>query len=103
VANWTSLAVDRCRPRPRLLQAVATAGDLADGRDVDERFDVFALGSPPTVDEADLAVRLVLEGRAQRRKAEALLRQRSQTADLVDAIGLQRFSRWVRTECFREA
>jgi LmbE family N-acetylglucosaminyl deacetylase len=103
VARWTALAVDRCRPRPRLLQAVATPGDLDDGRDVDEQFDVFALGSPPAVDEGDLTVRLVLEGPDLRRKAEALLRQPSQTGDLVAAIGVQRFSRWVRAESFREA
>jgi LmbE family N-acetylglucosaminyl deacetylase len=103
VALWTALAVDRTRPRPRLLQAVATPGDLDDGRDVDERFDVFALGSPPAVDEKDLSVRLVLEGAGLRRKADALLRQHSQTGDLVDAIGVERFSRWVRAESFREA
>jgi hypothetical protein len=33
----------------------------------------------------------------------ALLRQRSQTAELVAAIGVERFARWVGTESFREA
>ncbi len=103
VARWTRLAVDRCRPRPRLLQAAATPDDLEAGRDVDQRFGVYAAGAPPAVDEQDLAVRLVLEGRERDRKVTALLRQRSQTAELVAAIGVERFARWVGTESFREA
>ena len=103
VAHWAQLAVERCRPSPRLLQAVATQRDLDAGRDVDERFDVYAEGSPPAVDEEDLAVRLVLEGQERTRKVAALRRQSSQTAELVAAIGIERFSRWVSTESFREA
>lgn len=103
VAHWTRRAVDRCRPRPRLLQAAATASDLDAGRDVDELFGVYVDGHPPALDEEDLAVRLVLEGEPLRRKVAALQRQRSQTAELVEGLGLERFSRWVCAESFREA
>ena len=37
------------------------------------------------------------------RKVEALLRQASQTAGLVAAVGLERFRAWVATECFAPA
>lgn len=101
VARWTALAVDRCRPRPRLLQAVTTRADRAACRDVDDAFQVFQYGPPPIVAESDLAVRLVLHGRDLERKTAALQAQESQTAELIAAIGVGRFARWVSTECFR--
>lgn len=103
VAGWTQQAVDRHRPRPRLLQAVVTAADLEAGRDVDERFDVYALGAPKVVAEDDLAVRIELHGAELARKVAALRRQRSQTAELVEALGVDRFSTWVSAESFRDA
>ncbi len=93
----------RCLPRPRLLQAVTTQADLDSGRDVNEAFEIYVWGRPPTVAEHDLAVRLVLDGTALARKVTALRQQDSQTADLVGAIGVDRFARWIQAESFREA
>ena len=103
VARWTELAVRRTRPRPQLLQAVTTQAELDDSRDVNDRFAIFVWGSPPVVAPGDLAVRLRLDGAELGRKVAALREQPSQTAALVDAIGVDRFARWVRVESFRRA
>ncbi len=101
MARWSALAVDRCRPRPQLLQAVTTRADRDACRDVDDGVQVFQSGPPPIVAESDLAIRFVLDGRDLERKTAALQAQKSQTAELIAAIGLGRFARWVSTECFR--
>ena len=103
VARWTELAVARCQVRPRLLQAVTTQADLDAGRDVDDAFQVFVWGYPPVVAPADLALRWELDGPELVRKVAALREQHSQTAELVEAIGVERFARWVRAESYREA
>jgi LmbE family N-acetylglucosaminyl deacetylase len=101
VAQWTELAVARCRPRPQLLQAVTTQAVLDDSRDVNDAFDVFVWGYPPVVAEPELAVHLVLDGFELSRKVTALREQHSQTAELIGAIGIDRFAQWVRAESFR--
>jgi len=103
VARWTELAVRRTRPRPQLLQAVTTQAELDDSRDVNDRFAIFVWGSPPVVAPEDLAVRFRLDGNELGRKVAALREQPSQTAAIVDAIGVDRFARWVRVESFRRA
>jgi LmbE family N-acetylglucosaminyl deacetylase len=103
VARWTQLAVDRCHPRPRLLQAVRTEADARANRDVDDNFDIYVWGSPPRVPEEDLAVRVVLDGGELTRKVAALRHQHSQTAALVEALGVERFAEWVSAESFRAA
>lgn len=100
VSRWTELAVARCRPQPRLLQAVTTQTDLDSGRDVNDVFQIYVWGRPRTVPEHELAVHLVLDGTALSRKVAALREQDSQTADLVGAIGVDRFARWIRAESF---
>jgi LmbE family N-acetylglucosaminyl deacetylase len=103
VAAWTQRAVASCRTRPRLLHPVVTPGDLAAGRDVADAFDVFALGLPRVCRDDEVAVRLGLSGTLLDLKVAALRAHASQTAALVDAVGLERFTEWVRLETFADA
>ena len=96
VSRWTDDAVGRARTKPRLLHAVTQ--DPAVDPSLDEDFGVFELGRPRTCADDELALRLHLTGRALDQKVEALLLQRSQTAGLLAAVGLERFARWVADE-----
>ena len=100
VSHWTDLALARSTygAGVRLLHAV-TQERLIDQEIVD-RFDVYALGMPRSCTDEELALSLPLTGAALDRKVEALLSQTSQTADLVAAIGRDRFAAWIATECF---
>ena len=100
VSHWTDLALagSTYGARARLLHAV-TQEHLID-HELVERFAINALGDPRFCSDEELALRLPLRGAALERKVEALLRQRSQTADLVSAIGRDRFAAWIATECF---
>jgi len=103
VARWTERAVARTGPQPQLLQAVTTQAVLDDSRDVNDAFEIFVWGRPPVVAEADLDLQLRLDGAHLARKVAALREQHSQTAALVEAIGDDRYARWVRVESFRRA
>ncbi len=98
VSSWTDLALARQGSSPRLLHAVARASAV--DWDIAAEFGVYELGLPRlcTDDEIDLLVEL--EGAPLERKVEALVRQVSQTAALVEAIGLDRFRAWVAQEAF---
>ncbi len=99
VSQWTDAAVAQSAAGPELLHAVTTARARVDPS-LDEDYDVFYLGQPRVCEEDELAVHLELSGSALDRKVEALLRQPSQTAGLVEAVGLERFRAWVANECF---
>ena len=100
VSRWTDLALARSTygASARLLHAV-TQERLIDQEIVD-RFNLYALGMPRFCTDDELALSLPLKGAALDRKVEALLSQTSQTADLVAAIGRDRFAAWIATECF---
>ncbi|RYP85339.1 PIG-L family deacetylase [Nocardioides guangzhouensis] len=98
VSGWVDLALRRSTAAPRLLHAVARE-EVADPG-LDQDFGVFELGRPRVCADADLALLLRLDGASLDRKVEALLRQVSQTAGLVDAVGLARFRTWVAAEAF---
>jgi len=100
VSHWTDLALARSTygGDVRLWHAV-TQEHLVD-RDLIDRFEIYALGEPRFCTDEELALRLPLEGAALERKVDALLRQESQTGDLVSAIGRDRFAAWIATECF---
>lgn len=101
VSIWVDLALARSAVAPRLLHAVATAADRVDPQ-LDEDFGVYELGQPRICDPGELALRLVLTGRALSRKVAALRAQASQTDVLVEAVGLERYRAWVATEALAE-
>ena len=100
VSRWADLAVARAAWRPRLLHAVARQ-EVID-RELAEDFGVYELGRPRVCPDDELDVLLELDGLVLDRKVDALLQQVSQTAGLVQAVGLERFRAWVATESFAE-
>lgn len=98
VSRWTDLALARAARRPRLLHAVARE-EVVD-RELVEDFGVYELGRPRVCADEELDLLLELDGDALDRKVAALLRQESQTAGLVEAVGLGRFRAWVASESF---
>jgi LmbE family N-acetylglucosaminyl deacetylase len=87
----------------RVLFAVATPAMKTAGRDVDERFTVFESGLPTTVREENLAVAVELGGPWLDAKLSALRAHHSQTADVIDALGADRYRNWVTHEAFADA
>jgi LmbE family N-acetylglucosaminyl deacetylase len=98
VSDWVDRALRRSAERPRLLHAVTGLVPVDAG--LDEDFGVFELGRPRTCADDEVAVQVSLDGPELERKVAALLRQESQTGDLVAAVGHDRFAAWVATERF---
>jgi len=98
VSAWTDLAVAASAAAPRVLHAVSQE-EVVDA-ELDEEYGVFDLGRPRVCTDADLAIRLDLTGDLLDRKVAALLRQASQTAGLVEAVGHDRFRAWVAAEAY---
>jgi LmbE family N-acetylglucosaminyl deacetylase len=98
VSAWVDLAIARATGTPRLLHAVAREHSTDPG--LDDDYGVFELGRPRRCadDEIDLLVHL--DQHALDRKVDALLTQVSQTAGLVEAVGIDRFRAWVAVEAF---
>ena len=101
VSRWVDLALARSSAAPRLLHAVATEQDRVDP-ELDNDFGVFELGQPRVCEPDELALRLVLDPASLQRKVSALRAQASQTAGLVAAVGLDRFTAWVAVEGFAD-
>jgi LmbE family N-acetylglucosaminyl deacetylase len=103
VSRWTVAAVRAACPDARLLFPAVTAARHAAGRDISDRFPVFEAGCPTVVADAEVAVSLQMGGRWLDRKVEALHAHASQTAGLVQALGPDRYRRWVSHEQFVDA
>jgi LmbE family N-acetylglucosaminyl deacetylase len=103
VSAWTGAAVGRAaRPGLRLLHTAVTEGWAQRWHDVNERFGVFAPGLPITTPDARLAVTLQLNDRQAARKARALAAQTTQTAGLIEAMGLRDYTAWIAEEAFMD-
>ncbi len=103
VSCWTTAAAALAAPGARLLFATATPAIHAEEGDINDRFSVFDPGLPLLHDEQRLAVALRLDEPWLDRKLAALRAHASQTAPLIDAIGVDRYRRYVSTECFVDA
>jgi len=103
VSRWVDLAVGRSTANPEVLHAVATENALWVDEALTKDFGVYDEGWPRICEPEDLVIDLALDGDALSRKVEALLCQDSQTSGLVEAVGLDRFTAWVATECFAPA
>ena len=100
VSHWVDLAVRRSSATPRVLHAVATERALGVDDALTNDFGVYDEGWPRICEPEELVVDLALDGSELSRKVEALLCQASQTGGLVEAVGIDRFSAWVASECF---
>ncbi len=98
VARWTAEAVRRTCPRARLLCPTATPDIVAADRDINDRFDVYAPGLPTTHRDDELWLDLTISGPWLDLKLAALQAHVSQTAGLIDAIGVERYRRWIARE-----
>ena len=100
VSAWVDQAVALGADPVRVLHAAMTYADREAGRELDEQFGVYALGEPRLCRPDEVALLVELSGAALNRKVEALVRQRSQTAGIIEALGLPRFAEWVSREVF---
>ncbi|HYN71168.1 MAG TPA: PIG-L family deacetylase [Nakamurella sp.] len=101
VGTWTAAAFDRvARPGARLFQAAV--GELRARRwaELNDSLGVFLPGYPITVPDERLAIDLVLDPDTAARKVRALAAQETQTAGLLDALGVDRYTAWVGDEAY---
>jgi LmbE family N-acetylglucosaminyl deacetylase len=103
VGEWAAAAFDRAaRPGTRLLQSAVPARRIPRWSAVDDGLGVYLPGYPVPVPDERLAVDLVLDDDTAARKVRALAAQRTQTAGLISALGVDCYTEWVRDESFVE-
>lgn len=100
VSRWVDLALDQAGGDVRLLHPVETPATAQRDRELDEDFGVYELGRPRIVTPEEVVVHLVPDDALLDRKVAALRAQASQTSGLIDAVGIERFRRWVSVEVF---
>lgn len=103
VGTWTAAAFDRvARPGARLFQAAV--GELRALRwaELNDSLGVFLPGYPVTVPDEELAIDVALGPDIAERKVRALAAQATQTAGVLDALGVERFTAWVGEEAYVE-
>jgi LmbE family N-acetylglucosaminyl deacetylase len=103
VSAWTTAAFDRAAPRgARLLYSAVPEWRVPRWKALDDSLGVYLPGYPVTTPPGSLAVELVLPPDVLTRKVRALTAQATQTAGLVAAMGLDRYTAWVADESFVE-
>ena len=101
VGSWAAAAFERAAPTgARLLQAAVADWRAARWSAVDESLDVYLPGYPITYPSHRLAVELELDRDTASRKVRALAAQETQTAGLIAALGIDRYTAWVGDESF---
>ncbi len=100
VSRWTTQAWAVSGARGQLLHATSTAGFATRFRAVHDRFALFERGLPTETPEADVMLRLRLDGEVLDRKIVALRAHASQTAALITAMGEDLFREWCAEESF---
>jgi hypothetical protein len=80
----------------RFRPAGAALGDLTDP------LGVFPPGYPIRVPDDQLAIDLRLEADIAARKVDALAAQTTQTAGIIAAMGIERYTAWMSEESFVE-
>lgn len=101
VSAWAAAAFQRvARPGARLLQAAAGERRHERWRTLNDSLGVFEPGYPVTVPDDRLALDLSLDRSTADRKVRALRAQTTQTAGLIDALGVERYTAWVSEESF---
>jgi LmbE family N-acetylglucosaminyl deacetylase len=104
VSRWVDRALATAAlPGVRLLHPAVSDRRAARFADLHARFPVFDPGLPVTVPESDLALTLPLGGELLDRKLRALAAHDSQTRDLREAMGADRYAAWVDREEFTAA
>ena len=103
ISAWTTAAFDQAaRPGARLLYASFSARRVRRWQELTDAFGIFPPGYPPSIPDDQLAVDLDLDEDTVDRKVRALMAQVTQTAGLIDAMGLDRYTAWMSEESFVE-
>jgi LmbE family N-acetylglucosaminyl deacetylase len=103
VSAWTTAAFDRAAPQgTRLLYSAVPEWRVPRWKALDDSLGVYLTGYPVTTPAACLAVELELPADVLARKVRALSAQTTQTAGLIAAMGLDRYTAWVADESFVE-
>jgi LmbE family N-acetylglucosaminyl deacetylase len=101
VAAWAAVAFDRAAPPgARLLQSAVSDRWARQWHAVNQSLTVYQAGYPVTVDEDRLAVSLRLGPDAAARKVRALAAQTTQTAGIIETLGIETYTAWVSEEAF---
>jgi LmbE family N-acetylglucosaminyl deacetylase len=104
VSAWVTAAFDgAAAPGARLLHSAVAERRVRRWKDLDDSLGVYLPGYPvAAVDEA-LEVDLLLTPDVAARKVRALAAQTTQTAGLIAALGVDRYTAWVGVESFAAA
>ncbi|XVU21172.1 PIG-L deacetylase family protein [Actinoplanes sp. CA-054009] len=103
VGRWAAAAFARAAaPGARLLRSAVGERWHQRWAPLNEGLGVFEPGYPVVVPDRALTVDLVLDDPTVQRKVRALAAQRTQTATLIGAMGVERYTEWVREESFVE-
>lgn len=103
VAAWTAAAFDQAAPSgARLLQATVGQRWAPRWRDLNSELGVFLPGYPVLAPAELLMIDLVLDPDVVARKVRALAAQATQTANLIDVMGVDQYTDWVSEESFVE-
>jgi LmbE family N-acetylglucosaminyl deacetylase len=101
VSAWTTAAWRATGRRAQLWYAATTTEFHDRWGEVNDRIGVWAeVGPPPAVDPSDLAYSLELDDELLDQKLAALRAHASQTTGLVEAMGIEDYRVWWRTESF---
>jgi LmbE family N-acetylglucosaminyl deacetylase len=104
ISAWTTKAFDRAAPPgARLLYAALAEPRTRRWRSLDDSLGVYLPGYPIVTPADRLAVDLELDPQTAARKVRALAAQTTQTAGLIAALGVERYTAWVGAESFAAA
>jgi LmbE family N-acetylglucosaminyl deacetylase len=104
ISAWTTKAFDRAaKPGARLLYAALAEPRVRRWKSLSDSLDIYLPGYPVVTPVDRLAVDLELDPRTAARKVRALAAQTTQTAGLIAALGVDRYTAWVGAESFAAA
>lgn len=101
VCNWTTRAFRAtAHAQARLLYVTAEEAWMQRWTRVNNEFSVFNPGYPVLTPESDLFIQLKLPPDLLANKVSALRAQATQTAELIEVMGVGEYSNWVSRELF---
>jgi LmbE family N-acetylglucosaminyl deacetylase len=101
VSAWATAAFDRAAlPGSRLLYAASPDRRVAEWSQLNEELGVYLDGYPVVTPESLLAVDVTLDAETTARKVRALVAQQTQTAGLIEQVGMDRYRAWIAEESF---
>jgi LmbE family N-acetylglucosaminyl deacetylase len=104
ISAWTTKAFDRAaKPGARLLYAALAEPRVRRWKSLSDSLDIYLPGYPVVTPVDRLAVDLELDPHTAARKVRALAAQTTQTAGLIAALGVDRYTAWVGAESFAAA